>query len=77
MADVRISSRKHDSRNGRSRHHFAGDLHSDKFGIIFSGDSLILNLTDGERGWSVIFEENATGQLTERFAARARQKEAA
>lgn len=70
MADVRISSRKIDTRNGRSRHDFAGELHSDTFGIVFSGNSLILNLTDGARCWHVILEEDATAKLAERFAKR-------
>ena len=68
---IRINSHKVDSRNGRGRHEFAGDYHSDKFGIVFSCDALILNLTDGERAWSVCFDAEATEKLAIRFAARA------
>lgn len=70
MAAIRISSRKIDTRNGRAAHHFAGDFHSDVFGIVFSGDALILNMTDGERTWSAIFDEESTAKLAQRFASR-------
>lgn len=68
---VRISSHKLGSRNGRERHDFEGTLHSDKFGIVFSGDSLILNCVDSERRWTVILDADDTAELDKRFAARA------
>jgi hypothetical protein len=68
---VRISSQKLEARNGRERHEFNGDLHSDKFGIVFSGSSLILNMKDGERRWTVILDEKSTSDLAARFANRA------
>lgn len=75
---VRITSRKSErSRNGRSRHDFTGRL-CDPFGIVFSGGALILNMTDSERTWSLILDENATRDLEARFAERAlaaREKE--
>jgi len=67
---VRISSQKLDAGNGRERREFNGDLHSDKFGIIFSGSALILNLIDNERRWTVILDEEATSDLAARFEAR-------
>lgn len=76
MAAIRISSRKIESRNGRRRHLFAGELHSDKFGIVFSGGALILNLTDGERTCSVILDDESTQNLAERFAAFTRARAA-
>ena len=68
MSKVHISSHKLGSRNGRARHDFDGDLHSDKFGIIFSGSSLILNLTNDERRCAVILDDEATAALAKRFA---------
>lgn len=68
MSTVRISSHKIGSRNGRARHDFDGDLHSEKFGIVFSGNSLILNLTNDERSCAVILDEAATAALAMRFA---------
>lgn len=70
MSKVRVSSHKIGSRNGRARHDFDGELHSDKFGIVFSGSSLILNLTNGERSCAVILDEAATEALAKRFAGR-------
>jgi hypothetical protein len=74
MSAVRISSRKIESRNGRNRHLFAGELHSDTFGVVFSCDALILNLTDGERSCSVVLDEESTRKLAERFAEFQRAK---
>jgi hypothetical protein len=68
MAAIRISSHKIESRNGRARHLFEGELHSDKFGVVFSGGALILNLTNGERSCSVILDEESTRKLADRFA---------
>lgn len=72
MAAIRISSHKSESRNGRSRHLFAGELHSDTFGVVFSCGALILNLTNGERSCSVIFDDESTAKIAERFASFAK-----
>ena len=68
MSAVNIRSRKIGGRNGRSLHLFAGELHSDKFGVIFSSGALILNLSNGERSCSVILDEESTRALANRFA---------
>lgn len=70
MSKVHISSHKVGSRNGRARHDFDGELHSEVFGIVFSGSSLILNLTNGDRTCAVILDEGATAALAKRFASR-------
>jgi uncharacterized protein with von Willebrand factor type A (vWA) domain len=68
---ARITSRKSDrapgSRNGRSRRDFNGRV-MDKFGIVFSTGALILNMSDGERTWSLILDEDETAALATRFA---------
>jgi hypothetical protein len=68
MSAIRICSHKNESRNGRARHLFEGELHSDTFGVVFSCGALILNLTNGERSCSVIFDEESTQKLAGRFA---------
>jgi hypothetical protein len=69
----RINSRKHHdkvTRNHRSAHHMNGEI-CDPMGIAFSCGDLILNMTDGERTWSVIFSSEETEALAVRFAERA------
>lgn len=65
---ARISSRvRHESRNGRSRHDFNGRL-ADQSGIVFSGDALILNMTDDARTWTLILDEDETARLAARLS---------
>lgn len=69
MAGIRISSKKIGSRNGRARHEFRGEL-ADALGIVFSCDALILNFTNGDRTYSVIFDDDSTEAMAKRFAER-------
>lgn len=68
---MNITSCKHKSRNRRSAHLFHGRLRDDAAAIVFSGEALILNGTDGERSCAVILSAEDTRKLAERFLARA------
>lgn len=63
---ARITSRKSESRNGRSRRDFNGEF-CKPFGIVLSAGALILNMADGERAWTLSLSGDETAQLVARL----------
>lgn len=66
-----ISSRKIGRKHGGAAaiHLRDGQL-AEPFGVVFSGGSLILNMTNGERMFALILEPHETTLLAQRFTER-------
>jgi len=74
---ARISSRKIGSRNGRAARIMRAGFLVEKMGVVFSGESLILNFSDGERSYTVVMDDEDTDKLRKRFAEHDASKAAA
>jgi len=65
---ARIQSRKIGrTHGGKSAEHLANGTFAQPYGIVMSGDSLILNMTDGVRMFNLILEPHETAELIARL----------
>lgn len=71
---IRISSTKCGGR-GRSVRHLDGGNLTTPYGIVFSSDALILNVTDGKRVFHVIIDKAETEAIERRFTEHRAAKE--
>ncbi len=61
---TQITSHKLDSKNGRHRKEFSGNVTA-KFGLVHSGGSVGVNMRDKDRSWFISFTAEEAKRLAE------------